>query len=44
MNIKFEKVETNTVKLEVTVEAEKFNEAVKKAYAKNGKKYNITRF
>ena len=30
MNIKFEKVETNTVKLEVTVEAEKFNEAVRK--------------
>lgn len=44
MNIKFEKVETNTVKLEVTVEAEKFNEAVKKAYAKNGKKYNVPGF
>lgn len=44
MNVKFEKVETNTVKLEITVEAEKFNEAIKKAYAKNGKKYNIPGF
>ncbi|MDP4089140.1 MAG: trigger factor [Bacillota bacterium] len=44
MNVKFEKVETNTVKLEISVEAEKFNEAVKKSYAKNAKKYNIPGF
>lgn len=44
MNIKFEKVEKNTVKLEVTVEAEKFNEALKKAYEKNKSKYNIPGF
>jgi trigger factor len=44
MNVKFEKVETNVVKLEVTVEKEKFNEALKKAYAKNAKKYNIPGF
>jgi trigger factor len=44
MNIKFEKVETNVVKLEVTVELAKFNEALKKAYAKNVKKYNVPGF
>ena len=44
MNIKFEKVETNIVKLEISVEAEKFNEAMKKAYVKNAKKYNIPGF
>ncbi|WP_163194189.1 trigger factor [Clostridium thermarum] len=44
MNIKFEKVETNVVKLEVTVELAKFNEALKKAYVKNVKKYNVPGF
>ena len=44
MNIKFEKVETNAVKLEVTVELAKFNEALKKSYAKNAKKYNVPGF
>lgn len=44
MNVKFEKVETNIVKLEVTVEVEAFIAATKKAYAKNGKKFNIPGF
>lgn len=44
MNVKFEKVEKNTVKLEVTVDAAKFAEAEKKAYAKNAKKFNIPGF
>lgn len=44
MNTKIEKVETNLVKLEITVEKEKFNEAVKKAYKKNVKKFNIPGF
>ncbi|MDT8719375.1 trigger factor [Clostridium sp. 19966] len=44
MNAKYEKVETNTVKLEITVEAEKFNEAIKKAYVKTAKKFNIPGF
>jgi trigger factor len=44
MSVKFEKVETNVVKLEVTVESSKFNEALKKAYAKNAKKFNIPGF
>lgn len=39
-----EKVENNVVKLEITVESEKFNEAVKKAFAKNAKKFNIPGF
>ncbi|EQB88741.1 hypothetical protein M918_23505 [Clostridium sp. BL8] len=30
MNVKMEKLENNVVKFEVTVEAEKFNEALKK--------------
>lgn len=44
MNVKFEKVETNVVKLEITVGADKFREAVKKAYNKNAKKYNVPGF
>jgi trigger factor len=44
MNVKIERPESNTVKLEITVEAEKFNEALKKAYAKNAKKFNIPGF
>jgi trigger factor len=44
MNVKIERPESNTVKLEITIEAEKFNEALKKAYAKNAKKFNIPGF
>ncbi|MCY6957072.1 trigger factor [Clostridium brassicae] len=44
MNTKIEKIETNIVKLEITVEKEKFNEAIKKAYKKNAKKFNIPGF
>ncbi|WMJ79479.1 trigger factor [Clostridium sp. MB40-C1] len=44
MNTKIEKIETNVVKLEITVEKEKFNEAIQKAYKKNAKKFNIPGF
>ncbi len=44
MNAKVEKIQQNLVKLEITVEAEKFNEALNKAYAKNAKKFNIPGF
>jgi trigger factor len=44
MNVKIERTESNTVKLEITVAAEQFNEALKKAYAKNAKKFNIPGF
>lgn len=44
MNVKMEKIEENVVKLEITVEAEKFNESMKKAFAKNAKKFNIPGF
>ncbi|MBC2579822.1 trigger factor [Clostridium sp. DJ247] len=44
MNAKIEKIENNVLKLEITVEAEKFNEAMKKAFAKNAKKFNIPGF
>lgn len=44
MNVKVEKIEKNAVKLEITVEVEKFNEALKKSYAKNAKKFNIPGF
>lgn len=44
MNAKVERIENNVVKMEITVEAEKFNEAVKKSYKKNVKKYNIPGF
>ncbi|OPJ60300.1 trigger factor [Clostridium oryzae] len=44
MNVKCDKIEKNTVKLEITVEASKFNEALKKAYVKNVKKFNIPGF
>ncbi|MCY6369668.1 trigger factor [Clostridium ganghwense] len=44
MNTKFEKIETNIVKLEITVEKEKFNEALQKAYKKNVKRFNIPGF
>lgn len=44
MNVKVENLEKNVVKLEVTVEAAKFAEAVKKSYAKNAKKFNVPGF
>jgi trigger factor len=44
MNAKVEKIQQNVVKLEITVEVEKFNEALKKSYAKNAKKFNIPGF
>ncbi|MBP2032775.1 trigger factor [Clostridium algifaecis] len=44
MNVKMEKIENNVVKLEVTVESTKFNEAMKKAFAKDAKKFNIPGF
>ncbi|MEG0133722.1 MAG: trigger factor [Clostridium sp.] len=44
MNVKIEKLEKNVVKLEVTVGADKFAEAIKKSYAKNAKNFNIPGF
>lgn len=44
MNFNMEKVEKNVIKFDITVEAEKFNEAVKKSYNKNRGKYNIPGF
>lgn len=44
MNTKIEKVENNVVKLEITVEKEKFNEGIKKAYKKNVGRFNIPGF
>lgn len=44
MNAKVERIETNTIKLEITVGADKFSEAIKKSYAKNVKKFNIPGF
>ena len=44
MNTKMEKIETNVIKLEITVESEKFNEAMKKSYIKNCKRFNVPGF
>ncbi|PRR79095.1 Trigger factor [Clostridium liquoris] len=44
MKANMEKIEKNVVKLEITVEAEKFSEAMKKAYVKNAKKFNVPGF
>jgi len=44
MNTKIEKVENNVVKLEITVEKAKFNEAIQKAYKKNAGRFNIPGF
>ena len=45
MNCKVEKTENaNEVKLEITVEAEKFNDAMKKVYFKSAKYFNIPGF
>ncbi len=44
MNIKMEKLEKNIIKLEITVEAERFNKSLKKSIAKNSKTMNIPGF
>ena len=44
MNVKMEKLEKNIVKLEITVEAKRFNEALKKSCTKNSKTMNIPGF
>lgn len=44
MNVKMDKIGTNVIKLEISVEANKFSEAVKKSYFKNSNKYNIPGF
>jgi len=44
MNVKVEKIETNVLKLEITVEAAKFNEAMNKSYKKNMNKFNVPGF
>ena len=44
MNVKMEKLEKNIVKLEITVEAKRFNEALKKSCVKNSKTMNIPGF
>ncbi|MGN2348478.1 trigger factor [Clostridium cagae] len=44
MEAKVEKIETNVVKLEIKVEAEKFDAALTKAYNKNKGKYNVPGF
>ena len=44
MEAKMEKIETNVVKLEVKIEAEKFDAALKKAYNKNKMHFNVQGF
>ena len=44
MEAKMEKIDTNVVKFEVTVEAKKFKEALNKAYNKNAKHFNVPGF
>ncbi len=45
MSMKFEKTENaNELKLEFTIEAEKFNKAIKSVYAKSAKYFNIPGF
>ena len=45
MSIKFEKTENNNeLKLEFTIEAQKFDEAMKKVYGKTAKYFNIPGF
>lgn len=44
MKAKVEKIETNVIKLEIRVEAEKFDAAISKAYNKNKGRYNIPGF
>jgi len=44
MNVKMEKLEKNIIKLEITVEAKRFSESLKKSCAKNSKTMNIPGF
>lgn len=44
MEAKMEKIEKNLVKFEITVGADKFEEAIKKAYNKNVKSFNVPGF
>ena len=44
MEAKMEKIETNVVKIEIKVEAEKFDAALKKAYNKNKMHFNVQGF
>ncbi|WP_294401444.1 trigger factor [uncultured Clostridium sp.] len=44
MKAKVEKIEANVVKLEIRVEADKFDAAITKAYNKNKSRYNIPGF
>ena len=44
MKAKMEKIDVNVVKFEVKVEAEKFNEALTRAYKKNVKHFNVPGF
>lgn len=44
MEAKMEKIEKNVVKFEVKVEADKFQEAIKRAYNKNVKNFNVPGF
>jgi len=44
MNVKMEKLEKNIIKLEITVEAERFSKSLKKSSVKNSKTINIPGF
>ena len=44
MEAKMEKIDVNVVKFEVKVEADKFKEALTRAYKKNVKKFNVPEF
>ncbi|MGG7212768.1 trigger factor [Clostridium nigeriense] len=44
MEAKMEKIEKNLVKFEITVEAAKFQDAIKRAYDKNVKNFNVPGF
>lgn len=44
MNSKVEKLENSQVKLEITIEAEKFEEAMQKAFFKNAKHFSVPGF
>jgi len=41
MEAKMEKIEKNLVKFEIKVDAKDFSEAIKKAYKKNVKSFNV---
>lgn len=44
MNVKVDKIENNVYKLEVTVDAAQFSEAMNKSYKKNMNKFNVPGF